>query len=209
MRCFSTTARSAAGARHECVSRRLCRISLTRTHPGVRQCERMGGRPRRFKGIFSFDAKDGSCAVMCAACERGALVEPLALMKSADRLPIRQTRLDPQFACGVCLSPARDRHLPRTFPGPGGLSPSGTRLGRRRRCGGVGLRAGFHAQRRNRPRRMTERRELSCPVTRSAASPPHQRSNPVPPALPHGFGAMLLAMTSPTISRHLRDSALD
>jgi hypothetical protein len=140
MRCSSTTARSAAGARHECVSRRFCRISLTRTHPEVRQCERMGGRPRRCKGIFSFDAKDGSCAVMCAACERGALVEPLALMKSADQLPIRQTRLDPPFALrGFPFPGARPvlHHLPRTFPAPGGLSPSGTRLGRRRRCGGT------------------------------------------------------------------------
>ncbi len=67
-------------------------------------------------------------AVMCAALERGVPVEPLALMKSAGRLPIGATRFCAPSALRVLPFPgARPvrHHLPSTFPAPGaeGLGP--------------------------------------------------------------------------------------
>ena len=63
-------------------------------------------------------------------------------MKSADRLPISETRFDAPFALRVLPVPgARPvcHHLPSISPAPGGLAPSGTRVGSRRRCIGMRL----------------------------------------------------------------------
>ena len=61
---------------------------------------------------------------MCTACLRG-LLAPLALMKSADRLPISETRFDAPLALRVLPLPgARPvrHHLPSIFPASEGLA---------------------------------------------------------------------------------------
>ena len=81
-----------------------------RRGPSTQHCERMCGRPLGSKDIFGRIRRRDACSHVFGLFAR-PLLRPLALMNSADRLPISETRCDAAFAL-------------RVLPLPGGASGS-------------------------------------------------------------------------------------